>query len=66
MDRGYSERDEKPQFWFNLRTRKVEVGPQSLSQDRIGPFKTETEARNALQTIADREKELLRQEQEDW
>lgn len=66
MGRAYSEQDETPQFWFNLKTRKVEIGPQSLSQDRIGPFLTEEDARNALQTIADREADLLREEQEDW
>jgi hypothetical protein len=66
MGRAYSEQDETPKFWFNLKTRKVEIGPQSLSQDRIGPFLTEEDARNALQTIADREAALIQEEQEDW
>lgn len=65
MTRGYSEQDEKPQFWFNLKSGRVEVGPQSLSLDRIGPFKTFTEAERALITIAERERERQREELEE-
>lgn len=65
MTMGYSEQDEKPQFWFNLKSGQVEVGPQSLSLDRIGPFKTFTEAELALSTIAERERERQREELEE-
>ena len=62
MTRAYSEQDQKPQFWFNLKSGEVEVGPQSLSQDRIGPFKTFAEAERALLTVAERERERQREE----
>lgn len=41
-------------WWYNTRTNGVERGPQSLGIDRIGPFATEEEAKNALQTLRDR------------
>jgi len=42
------------EYWFNLKTRSVEVGPQSLSIDRVGPFETRAEANSAEATIAER------------
>jgi len=42
------------EYWFNLKTRSVEVGPQSLSIDRVGPFASEAEAKNAETIIAER------------
>ena len=42
------------EYWFNLKTRAVEVGPQSLSIDRVGPFASESEAKNAEAIIAER------------
>ncbi len=66
MGKAYSEHDQKPQFWFNLRTHKVEVGPQSLSQDRIGPFETEQQAQDALKLVADRERKRQLEEDENW
>lgn len=42
------------EFWFNLKTSRVEFGKQSPAAYRIGPFDTEAEARNALQIIKDR------------
>ena len=50
----YSEKESKPEFWFNLKTLKVEVGRKSAAPYRIGPFASECEARNALATIRDR------------
>ena len=42
------------EYWFNLKTRSVEVGPQSLSIDRVGPFLSIAEAKNAEAIIAER------------
>jgi hypothetical protein len=50
----YSEKDENPQYWFNLKTLKVEVGLKSAASYRVGPFKTEAEARMALSAIGER------------
>jgi hypothetical protein len=66
MGKAYSEHDHKPQFWYNIRTHEVEVGPQSLSQDRIGPFETAQEAQDALKLVADRERERQLEEDENW
>ncbi len=30
----------KDEYWFNTKTQEVEIGKQSLSLDRIGPFAT--------------------------
>ena len=43
--------DAEHQFWYNMRTGKVEQGPQSLSIDRVGPFATEVEATHALEKL---------------
>jgi hypothetical protein len=43
--------DADHQFWYNMRTGKVEQGPQSLSLDRVGPFATEAEAAHALEKL---------------
>jgi hypothetical protein len=50
----YSEKESKPEFWFNLKTLKVEVGRKTAAPYRVGPFKSEVEARNALATIRER------------
>ncbi len=65
MDSVYSEKDELPQYWFNLKTLKVEVGLKSAASYRVGPFSTETEARNALKLIADRSQDWSIQEELD-
>lgn len=36
-----------PKYWFNLRTKQVELGLKSSSVDRLGPFETAAEASNA-------------------
>lgn len=46
------------EYWFNTKTDKVEVGPQSLSLDRIGPFSSEAEAARALEVIAERARRI--------
>jgi tyrosyl-tRNA synthetase len=38
----------KEEYWFNTKTNEVEIGKQSLSLDRLGPFSTFEEAKNAL------------------
>jgi len=43
--------DSEHQFWYNMRTGKVEQGPQSQSIDRVGPFATELEASHALEKL---------------
>jgi len=45
---------DKPQYWFNLKTKQVEKGLRSSSLDRVGPFDTEQEAQNAEQVIKER------------
>lgn len=54
MDSVYSNKEQKPEFWFNLKTLKVEVGRKSAAPYRVGPFDTEQEAKTALTTLAER------------
>jgi hypothetical protein len=56
---------EKPMFWFNLKTKLVEQGLKSSSLDRIGPFHTEAEAKNAEATVKARSEEWKKQDQEE-
>jgi hypothetical protein len=39
------------EFWFNSRTKEVDVGKQSLAIYRIGPFHSAAEALNAYEVI---------------
>ena len=58
----------KEEYWFNTKTNEVEIGKQSLSLDRLGPFVSFEEARDALAIIA-RRAQALRNEDEaskDW
>lgn len=55
---------EKLEYWFNTRTKKVEIGKKSLSLNRIGPFDTREDAERALEIIAERVKKLEREEDE--
>jgi hypothetical protein len=54
---------EQEQFWFNLSTGKVEKGLKSKSLDRIGPFKTESEAAKALEIVKSRTKQWQEEEE---
>jgi hypothetical protein len=56
---------DKPKYWFNLKTKHVETGLKSSSLDRIGPFETEAEARNAEELIKLRSEAWTKQEQEE-
>ena len=55
----------KAEYWFNTKTNSVEIGKQSLSLDRIGPFSTYEEAEKALETIALRAKAIRKDDLED-
>jgi cell division septation protein DedD len=44
--------DSETEYWFNTKTNQVEVGKQSFAVYRIGPFKSRSEAEQALQIIA--------------
>ena len=54
---------ETERYWFNTKTKQVEFGLKSSSLDRIGPFETESEAENAEETVRQRSKAWLEQEQ---
>ena len=64
MGSVYSKKDEHPEFWFNLKSLKVEVGKKSAAPYRVGPFASEAEANNALAIIAKRSDDW-RAEEED-
>ena len=53
----------KDEYWFNTKTHEVEVGKKSLSLDRIGPFDTFEDAKNAEEIIR-RRAAALRSEDE--
>ena len=59
------ELSEKPMFWFNIRTKLVEHGLKSSSLDRIGPFNSEAEAKNAEATVRARSEEWRKEEAEE-
>lgn len=52
-------------YWFNLRTKQVEIGLKSSSEDRVGPFDTEAEAANAEAIIKARSEAWKKQESEE-
>jgi hypothetical protein len=54
MTSVYSEKDEKAEFWFNLKTLKVEIGLKSAAPYRVGPFDTRAEAEAALSKLSER------------
>ena len=58
----------KVEYWYNTKTQSVEVGLQSLSLERIGPFSTPQEAQRALEIIAERAKAARDddREKDDW
>jgi hypothetical protein len=50
--------DDDQSWWYCLKHRTVEHGPGCPGKDRLGPYATEEEARNAL--------ELVRKRNEEW
>lgn len=53
---------DKPMYWFNIKTKQVEKGLLSRSTDRIGPFETEAEAKNAEQLVKQRSEKWREEE----
>ena len=60
-----SDSDSTEYWWYNIRTRRVEFGLQSKSLDRVGPFETEDQAKNAPQLIAERAAKWEKSEREE-
>ena len=56
---------DKTGYWYNIRTRQVELGLKSSSEDRIGPFDTEAEAANAEAIVKARADAWRQQESEE-
>ncbi len=56
----------KEEYWFNTKTNEVEIGKQSLSLDRLGPFSTLEEAKHALEIVSKRAQALRQEDSEDW
>ena len=56
----------KDEYWFNTKTLQVEIGKQSLSLERIGPFDSLDEARRAPEIIAERAKRIRDEDAEEW
>lgn len=54
-----------PKYWFNIRTKQVEHGLKSSSEDRIGPFETASEASNAEAIVRARSQAWTEQEKEE-
>ena len=54
-----------PKYWFNIRTKQVEHGLKSSSEDRIGPFDSAAEAANAEAIVRDRSQAWAEQEREE-
>ncbi len=57
--------DSTEYWWYNIRTRRVKFGLQSKSLDRVGPFETEEQAKNAPQLIAERAAKWEKSEREE-
>ncbi|GAB2819927.1 hypothetical protein GCM10027022_07670 [Alpinimonas psychrophila] len=38
-------------YWYNIRTGDVELGRESPSVDRVGPFDSKEQAEHALETL---------------
>jgi len=51
-----------PKYWFNIRTKQVEHGLKSSSEDRIGPFESAAEAANAEAIVKARAQAWAEQE----
>lgn len=50
------------EYWFNVKTRSVEIGKQSLSLDRIGPFFSYSDAARAEQIVSEKAREIREEE----
>jgi hypothetical protein len=54
-----------PKYWFNMRTKQVEVGLKSSSEDRIGPFDSAAEAAKAEAIVRARSQAWAEQERQE-
>ena len=54
-----------PKYWFNMRTKQVEHGLKSSSEDRIGPFDSAAEAANAEAIVKARAQAWAEQERQE-
>ncbi|MGO3833890.1 MAG: methionine aminopeptidase [Microbacteriaceae bacterium] len=54
--------DPEERYWFNVKTGEVEVGKQSLSIDRLGPFETREEAQRATEILEERARKWAEEE----
>jgi hypothetical protein len=61
---SYSRHGDTVEFWFNLKTLKVEVGPKVAAAYRVGPFNSEEDAKNALELIRERSRSWSDEEAE--
>jgi hypothetical protein len=53
------------EYWFNTKTKAVEVGKQALALYRIGPFATREEAENALEILRSRSQAWTEEDEQD-
>ncbi len=65
MRSTYSEKDEAPEFWYNVKTGLVEVGKQSAAIYRFGPYASRAEAEKALEIQQQRSKAWRDETEED-
>jgi hypothetical protein len=56
---------DSPKYWFNIRTKQVELGLRSSSEDRIGPFESAAEAANAEAIVKARAQAWAEQERQE-
>jgi len=54
---------EKTSYWFNTKTKEVEVGPQSIALDRLGPFDSRQEAERAEELVAERARRIREEDE---
>ena len=52
-------------YWFNVKTGEVEVGKQSLSIDRLGPFESREDAQRAPEILQERARQWAEEEAEE-
>lgn len=50
------------EFWFNLKTGRVESGLLTPAPDRVGPFQSYTEAEQALEILRERSRNWQNEE----
>jgi hypothetical protein len=57
--------EQSTEYWFNTKTKAVEVGKQALALYRIGPFATREEAENALEILKSRSQAWTDEEEQE-